>query len=80
MISQLLHVVFILLSILGLIWLGLALMSAKWPSWKPVRSGYVTLLKAMVLGIARYLWAPRFQREGGGQVAQLRMPYQESDQ
>ena len=80
MISQLLNAVFYLLLFLGLIWLAIALMSTKWPSWKPVSNGYRTLLKMIGLGIARYLWTPQFHREGAGEVARPRMPYQELEQ
>lgn len=63
----------------ALVWLVLALLSAKWPSWKTVRKGYTGLLRAGGAGIARFLWAPGLEREGGGQMAQIRIPYKERD-
>ena len=80
MTSQFVTMAMYLIVGLALIWLILALLSAKWPSWKPVRKGYTGLLRAGGAGISRFFWAPGFERKGGGQVAQIRIPYQEGDQ
>ncbi|HZA24713.1 MAG TPA: hypothetical protein VFA32_19305 [Dehalococcoidia bacterium] len=54
----------------GLIWLIVALLAARWRNWQPIHRGYVTLLRVLLLETARWLWMPRFEREGGGQMAQ----------
>lgn len=64
----------------GLIWLILAAMSVRWRSWRPVRSAYLGLLMAILLGIARWLWSPEFPREGGGQVARARLLMEDEEE
>ena len=79
MTSQFVTMAMYLIVGLALIWLILALLSAKWPSWRPVRKGSTGLLRAGCAAIARFLWAPGLEREGGGQMAQIRIPYKERD-
>ena len=72
MLSNLMSALFNVLVFLGLIWIALALLSAKWPVWRSLRRGYLALLRALLLGVARFLWSPEFPREGGGQALQRR--------
>lgn len=70
MLNQLLNTLINILVVMGLVWLGLAMISAKWPVWRSVRHGYLSLLRALLVGVARFLWSPEFPREGGGHAAQ----------
>ena len=72
MLNQLLDTLINTLVVMGLVWLVLALLSAKWPVWRSLRRGYLALLRALLLGVARFLWSPEFQREGGGHALQRR--------
>ena len=72
MLSNLTSALINVLVFLGLIWVALALLSAKWPVWRSWRRGYFALLRALLVGVARFLWSPEFQREGGGHAVQRR--------
>ena len=43
-------------AVVGLLWLGLLLLSARWPAWEPVFQGYVQLLK-LTVALIRYVLA-----------------------
>jgi uncharacterized membrane protein len=79
MVNALVTLVVWTLFCLGLIWLVLALLAARWPALKPLRRGYLALLKACVLGLFRLLWGQRRWRERGGRVAHPRMPDRDRD-
>jgi hypothetical protein len=64
---------------LGLVWLALALLAARWRSWTPLYRGYVTLLRVLVVGTARWLWTPGFERDGGGQVVHPKISFQDEE-
>jgi hypothetical protein len=76
MISLLISTAIHLLFWIGLMWLILALLAARWRSWKPVYEGYITLLRVLLVGTARWLWTPGLEREGGGQIAQPHISFQ----
>ena len=59
------------------IWLALAVLSAKWSSFRPLRVGYMKLLRAIAMGAARWLWRPEFPRQGGGEVVMPSVPFEE---
>ena len=63
------------------IWMLLALLGLKWHFFRPARRGYSKLIKILGVAAATWLWvSPHLKREGIGQVAQSRLPYEdESD-
>ena len=79
MINAVLSMAFRVFLLLGTVWFVLALLSARWPSLKPLYRGYLALLKACLMGLFHLLWAPRSRREGGGQIAHPRIPHKEKD-